>query len=78
MLVGYRTIIFNAVMALVFIYQAIFPGDEVPSEEEVGGFLDGLLAQLDVIITIAGNVFLRFKTSTAVFQKPTLDATAAS
>jgi hypothetical protein len=68
MLVGYRTIIFNAVMALVFVYQALAPDAEVPDEAAVGGFLDGLLAQLDVIITIAGNVFLRFQTKTAVFK----------
>jgi hypothetical protein len=68
MLVGYRTIIFNAVMALVFLYQAAFPGDEAPDEAAVGGFVDALIAQLDVIILIAGNVFLRFKTKTEIFK----------
>jgi hypothetical protein len=70
MLVGYRTIIFNAFMACVFLYQAMFLGEAVPDEAAVGGFVDDLLGQLDAIITIAGNVFLRFKTSTKVFNPP--------
>lgn len=69
MLVGYRTIIFNAAMALVFIYQMLVPDAEVPAAEEVSGFLDRLLEQLDVLITIAGNVGLRFMTKTPIFNK---------
>lgn len=69
MLTGYKTIIFNAIMGIVFIAQAALPDSVLPQADEVNSFLDAVLSQLDLLVTVVGNVWLRFKTTTPVFQK---------
>lgn len=66
-LVGYRTLIFNGIMAVVLIYNAVTP-DAPIAEGEVQTFVDGLIAHADALITIVGNVVLRFMTKTPVFS----------
>lgn len=68
-LTGYRTLLFNAIMAAVLIFNAASPETEVPTAEEVSGFLDQLLANLDSIIAVVGNIILRFFTKTPVGEK---------
>ena len=66
---GYRTILFNAIMACVFILKQFFPeavGDL--GEAEVNTFLNALDAVI-AFITLAGNVVLRVLTKGPVFKK---------
>lgn len=66
MLKGYRTLIFNGIMGVVMIVRAVWPDAAVPDEAEVGGVLDKLIESLDMIIAVAGNIWLRFVTTTPV------------
>lgn len=59
MLAGKKTIIFNVVMAIVLVYNALNPDSSV-GEEEVHGFVDQLVEHLDAVILIVGNIILRF------------------
>ena len=67
---GYKTIIFNVVMGAVLIYNALVPDAPVPTQEEVGGIVDQVLDNLDALITVGGNLWLRFVTTSPVFTKP--------
>lgn len=68
MLKGYRTLIFNGLMALILGYKVLAPEAEVPTEQEVGGFLDQVIEYWDLLVATIGNIFLRFKTTTAVMR----------
>ena len=68
MLKGYKTIIFNAVMGLIMLVRAVMPDVVLPDEAEVNSTLDSLLANADAIITVIGNLWLRFVTTTPVFK----------
>ena len=69
MLKGYKTTIFNAVMGVIMLFQVIKPDAPVPGSEEVSSTLDTLLEHADAIITVAGNIWLRFVTTAPVFNK---------
>lgn len=69
MLKGYKTIIFNGIMGVILLIRAVMPDVVVPDEAEVNSILDSLLANLDSIIAIVGNIWLRFVTTTPVFTK---------
>lgn len=63
---GWKTIIFNLVMGGVVIWGMLRPEDSVPSVEEATGLLDSLMASLDQILLVVGNILLRLRTNTAV------------
>ena len=62
---GYRTLAFNGIMAALLLWRTLRPADPVPGEAEVTTILDMFFNSLD-LITLVGNVFLRFKTTTPV------------
>ena len=62
---GYKTLAFNGIMAVLLIWRTLRPSDPVPGEAEVTTILDMFFNSLD-IITLVGNVFLRFQTTTSV------------
>jgi hypothetical protein len=56
-MVGYRTILFNLVMAAAAAARAIYP-EIMPSDEEISRFFDAIWA----VIMISGNLGLRIVT----------------
>jgi hypothetical protein len=65
---GYRTVIFNVIMAGLLVLRGIFPDAELPDETAINTMLDGLLGSVEVI-TIIGNLILRAFTTTPIGQK---------
>lgn len=66
---GYKTIAFNVLMAIILIYRAFNPSAEVPGEAEVHSFIDQLLQHWDAVVTIVGNLVLRYFTKVPIFNK---------
>ena len=65
---GFRTLIFNALMSIVMLVNLWDPGADMPGANEVGTLID----TADAFITGvwgAGNIFLRFITTTPVGEK---------
>lgn len=67
MVKGYRTIIFNVLMAVIFTANQ-FMGDTGITEEQINIAADGLNTLIG-IVTIIGNVILRTVTTTPVGKK---------
>lgn len=65
---GYRTIIFNVIMAGLLVIRGLHPTAELPDETAINALLDGILGSVEAI-TIIGNLILRAFTSTPVGQK---------
>ena len=66
---GYRTILFNGIMALIFVLKQFFP-EAVGSlgESDVNAFLNAIDGVIG-FITVIGNVILRVMTKGPVFKK---------
>lgn len=62
---GYRTVIFNSILAIVALVRIIFPDTVLPSDEELTKILEAIWAA----IVIIGNVGLRFVTKGPVGVK---------
>lgn len=65
---GYRTVIFNVVMAALLVIRGVFPEAELPDETAVNALIDGILGSVEAI-TIIGNLILRAFTTTPIGQK---------
>lgn len=65
---GYRTVLFNIVMAVVMITKSLNPDMESPSAEEVQQAVDMLDAAIAAVWGI-GNVVLRAITTSPIFKK---------
>lgn len=65
---GYRTMIFNGIMAVLVVFKYIYPDAELPDAAVIGSLLDGIIANIEAI-TVVGNVILRAFTTTPVFKK---------
>lgn len=65
---GYKTIIFNLVMALMAVVAKLYPELILPSEEDITTILNAIEAIWGSVL-IVGNIILRFKTSTKIFKK---------
>lgn len=68
MLTGYKTYLFNGVMASIMIVRVVVPDAEVPSEGTVQGLVDNVDAML-VSLMVVGNLVLRAFTNGPVFWK---------
>jgi len=62
---GYRTLIFNAIMALLLVIRGVYPEAELPDETAVNSLIDGVFASLDAILVV-GNLILRAFTTTPI------------
>lgn len=69
MLAGYKTIAFNLIMFVILVYRAKHPDANLPGEAEVNSFLDQIAEHGDALITLLGNIALRFFTKSRVFSK---------
>ena len=65
---GYRTIVFNAIMAVLILVRSAWPDLVVPTESDVNAFLSAVDSIFAAIMVI-GNLVLRFVTKTPVGQK---------
>ena len=65
---GWKTVAFNAVMALIAAVKIFAPDSELPTPESVTDMLD-ISDKALLAITAVGNVILRAVTSTPIFQK---------
>jgi hypothetical protein len=65
---GYRTVIFNVIMAGLLVVRGVFPEAELPDEAAVNTLIDGILGSIEAI-TIIGNLILRAFTTTPIGQK---------
>jgi len=70
MLKGYRTVLFNIVMAIVAMLQALgaFGDTKIPTSEDIGHAVDALDAVL-VFFWGLGNIILRYYTTTQIGKK---------
>lgn len=75
MLKGYRTVIFNTLMALLMILSAtgVITPEEVPDGETVNVFLDNLEAVIGGV-TVVVNIILRKMTNTPLGSSEPLPA----
>ncbi len=65
---GWRTILFNGIMALIAVVYALNPDAEKPTPEQVDGAItagEGAWAS----IVVVGNAILRALTTSAIFKK---------
>jgi len=65
---GYRTIAFNAVMAIVAMATIFSPDAEVPTADQVQSAVNGVEAAVVGVWTV-GNMILRAITSSPIFKK---------
>lgn len=65
---GYRTIVFNLIMAALVAIRAGWPDLIVPSEADVNAFLNAVDAVFAAVMVI-GNLVMRFVTKTPVGQQ---------
>lgn len=65
---GYKTVIFNVIMAIVALVHAFSPGTDLPGAEAVAQGVDSFLVGLTAIWSI-GAVLLRAVTSSPIFKK---------
>lgn len=68
MMKGFRTVLFNAVMAVVMIVKAINPDAELPDEVAVTASIDAVELAIGLVWSI-GNLFLRAITDSPIFKK---------
>lgn len=65
---GYRTVAFNAVMAIVAVATIVSPDAEVPTADQVQSAVNG--AEVAVVgVWTVGNMILRAITSSPIFKK---------
>lgn len=69
MLKGYKTYIFNGLMALIMIARAFMPDAELPDDETVRSATDALVDNWDAFFLVVGNLALRAFTNSPVFFK---------
>ncbi len=67
-LTGYKTVAFNAVMAIVAIWKIYFPEQEMPGEVEVQQAVD-VFWKIFSAVAVGGNIALRAVTKTPIFRK---------
>lgn len=65
---GYRTLVFNAIMAGLLIMRAVYPEAELPDDKAISAVLDLLYNSVEAL-TVVGNVILRAFTTTPIFKK---------
>jgi hypothetical protein len=65
---GYRTFVFNIIVALVALVRVAYPEYIAPSDMEINEFLDQLDMAIMVVLWV-GNLGLRFITNTPIFKK---------
>ncbi len=65
---GYRTIAFNAVMAIIAVATIVSPDAEVPTADQVQSAVNGADAAVVGVWTV-GNMILRAITSSPIFKK---------
>jgi len=65
---GYRTILFNLIMAALVAIRAMWPDAILPSEADVTAFMNAVDMILSAVLVI-GNIVMRFLTSTSVGEK---------
>jgi len=65
---GYRTIAFNAVMAIVAAATIVSPDAELPTADQVQSAVNGVEAAVVGVWTV-GNMILRAITSSPIFKK---------
>lgn len=65
---GWRTLSFNVLMGILALWRTLRPEDTLPADDMLEMLLNAIFASLESI-TVVGNVFLRFKTNTAIFKK---------
>lgn len=65
---GYRTVVFNIVMAIIALVHALNPSAELPGADQITSGIDMFLAALAVVWGI-GGVVLRAITSSPIFKK---------
>lgn len=63
---GWRTIIFNAIGVIIATIRVSNPDFAVPDDAVIGQYVDAAL----LLIGAAGNIYLRYKTTTPVGEKP--------
>jgi hypothetical protein len=68
MMKGYRTVIFNAAMAVVMIIKAANPDAELPDAESVTAAVDAVELAIGLVWSI-GNMLLRAITDSPIFKK---------
>ncbi len=73
MLTGYKTVVFNIVMALVMIIKTIWPQSQIDvSVDDFNRFYDALTIVITTIWAV-GNIILRAISKTKIFSKATID-----
>jgi hypothetical protein len=65
---GYKTLIFNTLMAVIAVVYALNPDAEKPSIEQVHGAVDTVEAAWASVMVV-GNAILRAVTTSAIFKK---------
>ncbi len=65
---GWKTIVFNAIMAVIAVVYALNPDAEKPSTEQVQGAVDTAEAAWASVVVV-GNAILRALTTSAIFKK---------
>jgi len=65
---GYKTILFNVVMAALAALRVLSPESVLPSDVDVNAALEAIDAALAAVLII-GNLILRAVTSTKIGQK---------
>ena len=68
MMKGFRTILFNAVMAVVMIVKATNPDVELPDDQAVTVAFDAVELAIGLVWSI-GNLILRAITDSPIFKK---------
>jgi len=66
MLSGYKTYIFNGIMAIILLVQMFSPEAEMPTAEAVEGAA-GAVEEALLAVTLVGNLILRAITNSSVF-----------
>lgn len=61
---GYKTIVFNVVMALVVLISAFVSDSVLPTGDDV----QSAIKTIEMIVMAVGNIWLRFKTNTPIFR----------
>ncbi len=65
---GYKTVVFNAALALVAIWKIYYPEQEMPGEMEIERAVD-VFWEIFSAVAVVGNVGLRAVTTTPIFKK---------
>lgn len=65
---GYKTVVFNVIMAVIAMVHAFSPGSDLPGAEAVNSGVDAFLAGIAGVWGI-GAIILRAITSSPIFKK---------